>query len=86
MMGSPKLLRDATDGHVRTILFVRPIPCGKCGAALRSGQTEAFECTLDESTPASGIDCTGPGEPLVDDAVLNLLTAILSEKLPGRLT
>lgn len=31
-----------------TILFDQPIPCPKCGAEIRSDQTKAFECTLDE--------------------------------------
>ena len=31
-----------------TIIFDRPIPCAKCGAEIRSDQTKAFECILDE--------------------------------------
>ena len=35
-------------GMFDTIIFDRPIPCPKCGAEIRSDQTKAFECTLDE--------------------------------------
>jgi hypothetical protein len=35
-------------GMFDTIIFDRPIPCPKCGAAIRSDQTKAFECTLDD--------------------------------------
>jgi hypothetical protein len=35
-------------GMFDTILFDRPIPCPKCGAEIRSDQTKAFECTLDD--------------------------------------
>jgi hypothetical protein len=35
-------------GMFDTIIFDRPIPCAKCGAEIRSDQTKAFECTLDE--------------------------------------
>ena len=35
-------------GMFDTIIFDRPIPCPKCGAEIRSDQTKAFECTLDD--------------------------------------
>lgn len=35
-------------GMFDTIIFDRPIPCAKCGAEIRSDQTKAFECTLDD--------------------------------------
>ena len=35
-------------GMFDTIIFNRPIPCPKCGAEIRSDQTKAFECTLDD--------------------------------------
>ncbi len=35
-------------GMFDTLIFDRPIPCPKCGAEIRSDQTKAFECTLDE--------------------------------------
>ena len=31
-----------------TIVFDRSIPCPKCGAEIRSDQTNASECTLDD--------------------------------------
>ena len=37
-----------TMGMFDTIIFDRPIPCPKCGAEIRSDQTKAFECTLDD--------------------------------------
>jgi hypothetical protein len=41
-------------GVFDTIICDRPIPCPKCGAEIRSDQTKAFECTLDETLPAAG--------------------------------
>jgi hypothetical protein len=35
-------------GMFDTIIFDRPIPCAQCGAEIRSDQTKAFECTLDD--------------------------------------
>ena len=35
-------------GMFDTIIFDRPIPCPKCGAEIRSDQTKAFECMLDD--------------------------------------
>jgi hypothetical protein len=35
-------------GMFDTIIFDRSIPCPKCGAEIRSDQTKAFECTLDD--------------------------------------
>lgn len=35
-------------GMFDTIIFDRPFPCAKCGAEIRSDQTKAFECTLDD--------------------------------------
>ncbi len=34
-------------GMFDTILLDPPIPCPTCGAEIRSGQTKAFDCTLD---------------------------------------
>jgi len=35
-------------GLFDTIIFDRPLPCPKCGAEIRSDQTKAFECALDD--------------------------------------
>lgn len=35
-------------GMFDTIILDPPIPCPKCGAEIRSDQTKAFDCTLDE--------------------------------------
>lgn len=35
-------------GMFDTIIFDQPIPCPKCGAEIRSDQTKAFECTLED--------------------------------------
>jgi hypothetical protein len=35
-------------GMFDTIIFDQPLPCPKCGVEIRSAQTKAFECTLDD--------------------------------------
>ena len=35
-------------GMLDTSVFDRSIPCPKCEAVIRSGQTKAYDCSLDD--------------------------------------
>jgi len=48
--GKPETGKAGTDmGMIDTIIFDRPIACPKCVAEMRSDQTKAFDCTLDNT-------------------------------------
>ena len=72
-------------GMFDTIIFDRPIPCPKCGAEIRSDQTKAFECTLDEYRIG---DCIAHAEEIRivgDELYCEACKAFTDALLPGGL-
>ena len=72
-------------GMFDTIIFDRPIPCPKCGAEIRSDQTKAFECTLDDAATAVAVaSATASRTPRISASSAMTCTARHARRSPTR--